>query len=117
MPRPIGGPKRSPSMSAQAAHNYRMGGAGAMGIMALSNGMKTLESIRYGEIGNAALHATMAAGAGIGAYHTFYRTPQFTNAMNTSATYISKRAQGSAPQTQKFIRNTANFLTGLSRIK
>lgn len=98
-------------LAGNAARNIRYGMGGAMGLMALSQGQKTLESLRRGQIGQTAMHAGIMAGAGYAAYHTLYRTPQFTNAMNLSRDWLMKRSgMMTNKQAGMGVRNIANLI-------
>lgn len=92
----------------------RHGIAAAGAITGISSGMKAIESLRYGELGGAAMHATMAAAGGLTAFHAFYRTPTFSNAASRTAAFVRKQGMGNGSAGSKAaIRNIANFVRNI----
>lgn len=99
----------------RAGSGARFGLAGSLGLMALSKANQTMQSASYGQYGQAGMNALLAAGAGIGAYHTIMRTPQFAAASDTGVNLIRKNMQNASPKVQKMMGSHINpFIKGLT---
>lgn len=104
----FGGQSRSSSTSARFG---RIGmGAGAA-LMALSQGQRAIESLRYGEIGQTAIHATLAGGGALVAYHALANTPRFRSSMGSVSKALMRKNAGMAEGPLKSLtRNLASWL-------
>jgi len=91
--------------------NYgRMGIGGAAGLIALSQGQKAYESLRYGEVGNAMIHGTLMLGMGAVSYGAFTRAPWMMDAGRNAATNIMANAKGRDGFLGKAMTNFANAI-------
>lgn len=80
---------------------------GSAGLLALSKGVQAVQSLRHGELGNAALYGALAYGAGSVAYHSFMRTPQYTKTVNMGTALLNQRftkSQATIQKIAKFMR-------------